>query len=102
MFRAAFAYAAALSASVQYENVHAKGSVRAEHDRLLDVAGTRGSGDEVDRPRQTALVAAYQRERLFHPRDDAVAADDGDVRVDQQRSRGRRLRAREEDERARL
>jgi hypothetical protein len=74
--------------------------VRAEHDRLLDVAGARRSRDEFT-ARGRGPAHADQRERLFHPRHDALRAHDGDVRVDEQRGRGRAVRAGEHDQRAR-
>ena len=89
-------------ASADHQDVDAKRAVRAEHDRLLDVAGARRSGDHVHRARHAAVLAADQCERLFHAGDDAVGAQHGDVRVGQQRRRRRRLRAREHDQRAGL
>ncbi len=82
------------------EDVDAERSVRAEHDRLLDVAGARGPGDHVHRARQLAPLAANQRERFLHAGDDAIGADDGDVRIGQKRRRRRRVGAGEHDERA--
>ena len=42
----------------EHEDVHAERPVRAEHDRLLDVAGARRAGDHVDRARQLRRARA--------------------------------------------
>src|SRR5262245_45781769 len=39
-------------------HVHAVRAVRAENDRLIDVAGARGPGNEVHQPRKLAEIAA--------------------------------------------
>ena len=55
----------------------------------------------IARGRRSAL-GAHQRERLLHAGDDAVAADDGDPGVGQQRRRGRRVGAGQDHQRAGL
>ena len=53
-----------------------------------------GPGNEVDRARHAAALAANQRERLFHAGHDAIGRQHGDVRVGQQGRRRRRVGAR--------
>ena len=70
------------------------GPVRAEHDRLLDVAGARRPGDHVDRARHRAALARGSARTPPPCRTTMRSArSDGDVRVGQQRRRGRRVGA---------
>jgi len=69
--------------------------------RPLPVAARRPR-HEVDRPRPRRVTCAHPRERLLHSRHHLAFADHRDVRVGQDRARGRRRRARREHQRAGL
>ena len=60
--------------AIDDQNVNPVRPVRAEHDRLLDVAGARRSRNQIDRTRHRMALAADQRERLLHAGDDARRA----------------------------
>ena len=90
--------------ATHHDDVQPPRAVRAEDERLLDVAGARRAGDQVDRARQRALAVARPELRP----DGLVVA--GDVRwrrprrcgVGQEVERRRIVRARDEHQRAGL
>ena len=68
---------------VEHQNVNAKGAVCTEHDRLLDVARSRRSGNQVDRARNAAAFLADEHEGVLHRVDNALRGNDSDVRIRQ-------------------
>src|SRR5208282_5997693 len=58
--------------AIDDQHVDPERPVRAEHDRLLDVAGARRAGDHVDRARHLSSFAPYQVEGVLHAVDDAT------------------------------
>lgn len=58
------------SGAVDDDEVNAVGAMRAQHQRLFDIGGTRGPGNEIGRARELTALAAHEGEAILMTGDD--------------------------------